>query len=48
MIIGIILIIVAIIIETILIGHIMVILRLIDNEQAFDEEFWNESNKNNE
>lgn len=45
MIIEIILVIVAIIIETILIGNIMVTLRLIDNEQEFDEEFWNERDK---
>ena len=45
MILEIILIIVAIIIETILIGYIMVTLRLIDNDQEIDEEFWNESDK---
>lgn len=45
MILEIILIIVAIIIETILIGHIMVTLRIIDNEQEVDEEFWNERDK---
>lgn len=38
-----ILIIIGVIVETILIGNTMITLRMIDNEQEYDKEFWDKN-----